>query len=96
MNRGRKLGPRRYGSGESALMVRELFFSQAIVTIRDIMNETGCCRQTASKLLDTVSLFIPIYQVMDSVPYEFTKSKRGTQTRQYSISKEVLDDKIQN
>ncbi len=87
MNKGRKLGPRRYGSGESALMVQELFYSQAKVTILDIMNRTGCCRQTATKLLDTVSIFLPIYQVMDEIPYEFTKRKQGAQTREYSISR---------
>ncbi len=87
MNRGKKIGPRKYSAGESAMMVHELFCSQTIVTISDIMNLTGCCRQTASKLLDTVSLFLPIYHVMDSVPYEFTKKKRGVQTRQYALLK---------
>ncbi len=87
MNRGRKLGPRRYGSGESALMVRELFFSQARVTVKDIQNEVGCCRQTATKLLDTVSLFLPIFQVKDEIPYNYTKRKQGAQTREYTISR---------
>ncbi len=87
MNKGVKLGPRRYGSGESALMVRELFFSQARVTVKDIQNEVGCCRQTAVKLLDTVSLFLPIFQVKDEIPYNYTKRKQGAQTREYSIKK---------
>ncbi len=87
MNKGKKLGPRRYGSGESALIVRDLFHSQAKVTILDIMNEVGCCRQTASKLLDTVSCYTPVYQVLDATPYEFTKRSQGAQTRQYTIQK---------
>ncbi len=76
MNKGRKIGPRRYGSGESALMVRELFFSQARVTVKDIQNEVGCCRQTAARLLDSVSLFENVYRATDVKPYEYSISRR--------------------
>ncbi|MCP3940258.1 MAG: hypothetical protein GY710_02080 [Desulfobacteraceae bacterium] len=87
MNKGRKLGPRQYSSGENVLMVQDLFLNQAIVTLKDICNETGCCRQTAARYLDIVSLFLPIYQVMDSVPYELVRRKAGGQERQYSTLK---------
>lgn len=93
MNKGKKLGPRRYGSGECALIVRELFENQAIVTLTDIQNATGCCRQTASRLLDTVSIFLSVYQVMEAVPYEYTKRRQGVQSRQYTtLKKEINND----
>ncbi len=76
MNRGRKLGPRRYSSVECSFIVKELFENQARVTIKDICNATGVCRQTAARHLDIVTIFFPVYQATDIKPYEYSILRR--------------------